>query len=232
LKTCSKCGSENRDGAAFCSKCGSELPHEDGIKGWWKRQNRSSKFLIITPFAILALILLLGAFTEPSGYSDVNYDDATVYDDDAADVSGASSTKTFEGSGISFSYPATWNIYTPDESDDDSVVSLESYQQGMYSILSVYRKPNTLDLETLRDCWIEGFYNIGNEVTYVKETTVDGNRAYIVGSSFYNSETGEGEHECVVFIEGGYSYEILFTSEDISTIRDDIDTIIHSFRVD
>lgn len=95
MKTCSECGSENRDGAAFCSKCGSELPHEDGIKGWWKRQNRSSKFLIITPFAILVLILLLGAFTEPSGYSDVNYDDATVYDNDAADVSGASSTKTF-----------------------------------------------------------------------------------------------------------------------------------------
>ena len=158
MKTCSKCGSENRDGAAFCSKCGSELPHEDGIKGWWKRQNRSSKFLIITPFAILVLILLLGAFTEPSGYSDVNYDDATVYDNDAADVSGASSTKTFEGSGISFSYPDTWEIYIPDESSDDNVVSLKSYEQGMVSILSVYKRPATVDLETERDTCLGAIY--------------------------------------------------------------------------
>ncbi|BAZ98570.1 hypothetical protein tca_00495 [Methanothermobacter sp. EMTCatA1] len=231
MKTCSKCGSENRNGAAFCSKCGSELPHEDGIKGWWKKQNRSSKFLIITPFAILALILLLGAFTEPSGYSDVNYDDATVYDNDAADVSGASSTKTFEGSGISFSYPDTWNIYTPDTSDDTKVVSLESYQQGMYSILSVYRKPNTLDLETRRDIWIEVLYEDGDEVNYVKETAVDGNRAYIIGSSYYYAGDG-GEQEYVVFIEGDYAYDILCTTDDLSLIQDDIDTIIHSFRVD
>ncbi|MBC7110938.1 PsbP-related protein [Methanothermobacter defluvii] len=231
LKTCSKCGSENRDGAAFCSKCGSELPHEEGIKGWWKRQNRSSKFLIITPFAILVLILLLGAFTEPSGYSDVNYDDATVYDNDAADVSGASRTNTFSENGISFSYPDTWEIYIPDESSDDNVVSLKSYEQGMVSILSVYKRSATVDLETERDTWLGALYENGDDVTYVKKTTVDGNSAYIIGSSYYY-QGDEGEQEYVVFIEGDYAYDILFTTDDLSLIQDDIDSIIHSFRVD
>ncbi|AAB85028.1 unknown [Methanothermobacter thermautotrophicus str. Delta H] len=60
---------------------------------------------------------------------------------------------------------------------------------------------------------------------------MDGNSAYIIGSSYYY-EGDEGEQEYVVFIEGDYAYDILFTTDDLSLIQDDIDTIIYSFRVD
>jgi len=226
---CPECGSENRKDAKFCLNCGSTLSREGGDKGWWKRQSRTSKFLIISPIALLLLVLAVGALTEPSYDSDVNYDND--YDNDAASVSGASSTKTFEGSGISFSYPDTWEIYTPDESSDDRVVSLESYEQSMVSLLAVWKRPATVDLETERDTWLGVLYEDGDDLTYVKKTTVDGNSAYIIGSSYYY-EGDEGEQECVVFIEGDYAYHILFTTDDLSLIQDDINTIIYSFRVD
>lgn len=229
LLKCSKCGSENSRGAKFCLNCGSTLSREGGDKGWWKRQSRTSKFLIISPIALLLLVLTVGALTEPSYDSDVNYDND--YDNDAASVSGASSMNTFSENGISFNYPDTWEIYTPDESSDDNVVSLKSYQQGMASILSVYRMPATVDLETERDACIEAISKNGDDVTYVKKTTVDGNRAYIIGSSYYY-EGDEGEQEYVVFLEGDYAYTILFTTDDLSLIQDDIDGIIYSFRVD
>lgn len=201
---------------------------------WWKEQSSATKAGVLIGALCLGMILVVaiaGMMAPDNSQTGVEpVYDTTTYDNDSSDVSGASSTKTFEGSGISFSYPTTWNIYTPDESGVDSVVYLAS--EDMVSVLAVYSGPALGDLETLKDTWIEVCYECGDDVNYVKETTVDGNMAYIIGSSTYDPEIGECEMECVLFNEGNYYYKLLFSSKDLSTIRDDMDTIIYSFRVD
>ncbi|MDI9615192.1 PsbP-related protein [Methanothermobacter sp.] len=227
MKRCSNCGSENRRNAVFCSSCGFKL-NSGRSNSWWKKQSQTSKVLIaITiPFVlIIALAIAATVFTDYSTESSYDSVDATE---------GSALTESylnkFKGSGISFSYPKTWIIYTLEDRSSDAVVDLKSYDMGINSIMTVYKKPYTLDAEALRDIWLEVCYEKGDTVEYVKEIKVDGNRAYAIKSFYYSN--GCGEHEYIVFTDGAYEYSLLFTSDDISIIQDDIDTIIRSFRVE
>ncbi|MCG2828514.1 PsbP-related protein [Methanothermobacter sp. K4] len=231
MKRCSNCGSENRRDAIFCSSCGFEL-NSGGSNSWWKKQSQTSKFLIATGLPMIIILFIAVAATF---FTDHSTDYSDDYSYDTLDATGGSALtesyiNKFEGNGISFSYPETWNIYTPENRSSDTVVDLKSYDMGINSIMTVYKKPYTLSAETLKEIWLEVCYEKGDSVEYVKEIEVDGNRAYAIKSSYYSD--GCGDHEYIVFTDGKYEYSLLFTSDDISLIQDDINTIIRSFRVE
>lgn len=231
MKRCSNCGSENRRNAVFCSSCGFKL-NSGRSSSWWKKQSQTSKFLIAAGLPTIIILFIAVAAMVSTDYS-TDYSDDSSYD--SLEANGAELTDSpgnkFQGNGISFSYPETWSISPEEEGGSDAVVSLESYKGGVSSIMTVYKKPGSLDAETLRDIWLEVCYENGDIVEDVRELEVDGNRAYSIKSSYY-SEYGYGEQEYIAFTDGIYEYSLLFTSDDISLIQDDIDTIIRSFRVE
>lgn len=233
MKRCSNCGSENRRTAVFCSSCGFKL-NSGRSNSWWKKQSQTSKFLIAAGLPTIIILFIAVAAMVSTDYS-TDYSDDSSYD--SLEASGGSELtdspgNKFQGNGISFSYPETWSISPEEEGGSDAVVSLESYKGGVSSIMTVYKKPGSLDAETLRDIWLEVCYENGDIVEDVRELEVDGNRAYSIKSSYYSSEYGYGEQEYIAFTDGIYEYSLLFTSDDISLIQDDIDTIIMSFRVE
>ena len=224
-KVCPNCKTENADSSRFCQDCGEELeepinvPQENkekrgGFGGWWNKQGKGVKAAIgIVGVCVIGLIFIIaiGGMLSP----------------DKNQSTSSSADKTFQGSGISFNYPNSWNEYTPQTTTSESVVNLERDDPNV-AILSVSEYNDSRSLTEL----LASETNIAEsegDVISKTSVTVDGEPGYQITWKY--STNGGGIQQNTFFVKNNIEYRIVFTGDSVSDIQSDINTVLNSFKV-
>lgn len=242
---CPNCGKENKQNDKFCAECGRELAREKigMIKSPVsssedksnlvnqpqnqdppKKDNNNKLILGIVGACCVGLIILIvaaGLFTPDSNTSTV---------DNSVINPSNSNLKTYADSQISFQYPDHWTIYTPDDVSPEDVVNLKASKDGV-SILTIYAEDaEGENVDYFKSIWDSVASDSGSTLISSEYTTVDGERAYEV-SSGYDSTYGDGYQVMIGLVKNDVYYQIFFTTDNLSAIKQDISTVKNSFKV-
>ena len=146
-------------------------------------------------------------------------------------VSGCTSntnTQTFNGQGISFQYPSDWQQFTPNNTDASEVVHLQ-ITEGT-SILGVFVKSDDgLNLELQKEAMLMGISR-NNNVISINKINIAGGSGYRIDTSYEKGNGSKGYHTHIFFVKNGKFYLLLFTTDSLSAIESDINTIVNSFQ--
>jgi|GEM_PF-3453354 len=140
---------------------------------------------------------------------------------------GFNQNKTYNDGAISFQYPKDWNQYTPDTFNIDRVAAFNT-TKGDNSLLSIY----------IKDAHGEGleyWKNIQKMALTSSETLISEGPVQIAGVTGYRidytyTDYGGGTQEDIIFVKNDKYYDLLFTTQSLSSINSDINTIVNSFQ--
>lgn len=250
-KICPDCKTVNSDSSGFCQNCGAELKESvevskngkdhiiippkgknikaapinnksgGGIGGWWSRQSSGGKAAVgLVGLCCIGLILIIaigGMFLPDMNLNNLDQNTSSIND------------KTFAGSGISFNYPSTWSIDSNGNASSDKVVTLIRREPGI-SFLTVSKESTKGHSLTY---WMGIMQtpakSSGNTLISTKNVTVDGSQGYQITWKYTSS--GGGEQQTTFFIKNDTVYQMLVTTDSVSSIQSDINTILNSFKV-
>lgn len=224
-KVCPECKSTNDDSSQFCQNCGKKL--EESVKkpennkpqqsgGWWSKQSSGTKMAIILgSLVVVALILvaMAGVFSPNKTFTNTNN----------------TNTLTYQGNGISFNYPTSWSVKTAENTTSNELVSLQRSVNGV-SLLSISKESaGGHSLVYWMGIMQSPAKSSGNTLTSTKNVTVDGSPGYQINWKY--TSNGGGEQQSTFFIKNDTLYSFLVTTDSISGIQSDLDTILNSFKV-
>lgn len=224
-KICPKCKSANDDSSQFCQDCGEKLgesvtepkkyePQKSG--GWWNKQSSGAKMAIILGgLVVLAIILVgvAGVFSPNKNFTNVSNTTTLIY----------------QGNGISFNYPTSWSTYTPANTTANELVNLQRSAGGV-SLLSISKESaGGHSLVYWMGIMQSPAKSSGNTLLSTKNVTVDGSPGYQINWKY--TSNGGGEQQSTFFIKNDTLYSFLVTTDSISSIQSDLDTILNSFKV-
>lgn len=223
-KVCPKCKTENDDSSAFCQNCGEKLGMSEAAPkkekpiqgGWWSKQTSGAKMavILVALFGVaLILVVMADVFSPNKVFTNVNN----------------TNTLTYQANGASFNYPSSWSIYTPANTTADELVDLQRTVNGV-SLLSINRESaGGHSLVYWLGVMQSPAKSSGNTLVSTKNMTVDGSPGYQINWKY--SSNGGGEQQSTFFIKNDTLYSFLVTTDNMSTIQPDIDTILNSFKV-
>jgi hypothetical protein len=229
---CTHCDTENPNNSQFCSNCGEKIDPPVEISrelndqvsekkvGWWKRQPKTSKILIISIPIIIILLIIATALILTSD------------------------TKTFSKNGVYFNYPANWTeLQPPTRATLDTVAYV--YDPENNNTVFAVRKLNSdadLNLTSLEDAvntFKSSNQNSSSAFTLISEKPVtinglNGHEFIYTSKAFYGlaAETKDK----AVFIEKtpGKTYYLIIgetLSENYDELEPTFDKIINSFKI-
>ena len=250
-KVCPDCKTVNSDSSGFCQNCGAELVEsvevskntkdhiiippkgkdvktasmdnksKGGVGGWWSRQSSGGKAAVgLVGLCCIGLILIIaigGMFLPDTILNNQDQNTSSIND------------KTFEGSGISFKYPSTWSINSSGNESSDKVVTLIRKEPGI-SFITVSKESTKGHSLTY---WLRIMQtpanSTGNTLISTNNVTVDGSQGYQITWKY--TALGGGEQQTTFFIKNDTVYQMLVTTDSVSSIQSDINTIVNSFKV-
>lgn len=224
-KICPNCNKMNKDSSTFCENCGSELPEKTSkgsSKGWWGQQSTGVKALIgIATVCVVGLvvIIVMGAMIFP--------DLTTSYTSPTTTTAGL---QTYTGNGISFQHPSKWHEYAPDPDlvSADEILNMETTGDDR-SILTVSAESaDGKDVAYWKNISL-GSVSSTDTVISQKQIDIAGVNGYRIDTSY--TDSGSGYQSDIFFVKNGKLYTLLFTTDSLTSINSDINTIVNSFEV-